>query len=79
MAIHNADGGDGIIKLPLLAKVGRLAAIPGQPDNVTYAVAWNACREPSRGFGYVVELLPSRRARPIAWLLDDGDAAAGER
>lgn len=72
MAIHNADGGNGIIKLPLLAKVGRLAAIPGQPDNVTYAVAWNACREPNRGFGYVVELLPLRRVRPIAWLSDDG-------
>lgn len=74
MVTRRIDVDGGIIKLPLLAKTGRLAAIPGQPGGVTYAVVWNACREPDRGFGYVAELLPSRRARLIAWLSDGGKA-----
>lgn len=74
MGAHRTEAVDGTIKLPLLAKTGKLAAIPGQPEGVTYAVVWDACGEPARGLGYVAELLPSRRARPIAWLAGDGKA-----
>lgn len=66
------DQDPAVIKLPIFSKTSKLAAIPGQPEDVTYAVVWDACRDPEHGFGYVAELLPGRRARLLAWLAAGG-------
>ena len=59
------DQDPAVIKLPIFSKTSKLAAIPGQPEGVTYAVVWDACRDPEDGFGYVAELLPGRRPAAI--------------
>lgn len=73
------DQDPAVIKLPLFSKTSKLAAIPGQPEGVTYAVVWDACRDPEHGFGYVAELLPGRRARLLAWLAADGKVYSCDR
>ena len=73
------DQDPAVIKLPLFSKTSKLAAIPGQPEGVTYAVVWDACRDPEDGFGYVAELLPGRRARLLAWLAADGKVYSCDR
>lgn len=73
------DRDPAVIKLPLFSKTSKLAAIPGQPEGVTYGVVWDACRDPEHGFGYVAELLPGRRARLLAWLAADGKAYSCDR
>ncbi|WP_289067852.1 tetratricopeptide repeat protein [uncultured Bifidobacterium sp.] len=73
------DQDPAVIKLPLFSKTSRLAAIPGQPEGVTYGVVWDACRDPEHGFGYVAELLPGRRARLLAWLAADGKVYSCDR
>ena len=73
------DQDPAVIKLPLFSKASRLAAIPGQPEGVTYAVVWDACRDPEDGFGYVAELLPGRRARVLAWLGAGGKVYSCDR
>ena len=73
------DQDPAVIKLPLFSKTSKLAAIPGQPEGVTYAVVWDACRDPEDGFGYVAELLPGRRARVLAWLGAGGKVYSCDR
>ena len=73
------DQDPAVIKLPLFSKTSKLAAIPGQPEGVTYGVVWDACRDPEHGFGYVAELLPGRRARLLAWLAADGKVYSCDR
>ena len=73
------DQDPAVIKLPLFSKTSKLAAIPGQPEDVTYAVVWDACRDPEHGFGYVAELLPGRRARLLAWLAAGGKVYSCDR
>ena len=73
------DQDPAVIKLPLFSKTSKLAAIPGQPEGVTYAVVWDACRDPEHGFGYVAELLPGRRARVLAWLGAGGKVYSCDR
>lgn len=73
------DQDPAVIKLPLFSKTSKLAAIPGQSEGVTYGVVWDACRDPEHGFGYVVELLPGRRARLLAWLAADGKVYSCDR
>lgn len=73
------DRDPAVIKLPLFSKTSKLAAIPGQPEGVTYGVVWDACRDPEHGFGYVAELLPGRRARLLAWLAADGKVYSCDR
>lgn len=73
------DQDPAVIKLPIFSKTSKLAAIPGQPEGVTYGVVWDACRDPEHGFGYVAELLPGRRARLLAWLAADGKAYSCDR
>lgn len=73
------DQDPAVIKLPIFSKTSKLAAIPGQPEGVTYAVVWDACRDPEDGFGYVAELLPGRRARLLAWLAAGGKVYSCDR
>lgn len=73
------DQDPAVIKLPIFSKTSKLAAIPGQPEGVTYAVVWDACRDPEDGFGYVAELLPGRRARVLAWLGAGGKVYSCDR
>lgn len=73
------DQDPAVIKLPLFSKTSKLAAIPGQPEGVTYGVVWDACRDPEHGFGYVAELLPGRRARLLAWLAAGGKVYSCDR
>ena len=73
------DRDPAVIKLPMFSKTGKLAAIPGQPEGVTYGVVWDACRDPEHGFGYVAELLPGRRARLLAWLAAGGKVYSCDR
>ena len=73
------DRDPAVIKLPLFSKTSKLAAIPGQPEGVTYGVVWDACRDPEHGFGYVAELLPGRRARLLAWLAAGGKVYSCDR
>ena len=73
------DQDPAVIKLPLFSKTSKLAAIPGQSEGVTYGVVWDACRDPEHGFGYVVELLPGRRARLLAWLAAGGKVYSCDR
>lgn len=73
------DQDPAVIKLPIFSKTSKLAAIPGQPEDVTYAVVWDACRDPEHGFGYVAELLPGRRARLLAWLAAGGKVYSCDR
>lgn len=73
------DQDPAVIKLPLFSKTSKLAAIPGRPEGVTYAVVWDACRDPEDGFGYVAELLPGRRARVLAWLGAGGKVYSCDR
>lgn len=73
------DQDPAVIKLPLFSKTSKLAAIPGRPEDVTYAVVWDACRDPEHGFGYVAELLPGRRARLLAWLAAGGKVYSCDR
>ena len=73
------DRDPAVIKLPMFSKTGKLAAIPGQSEGVTYGVVWDACRDPEHGFGYVAELLSGRRARLLAWLAADGKAYSCDR
>ncbi|WP_317368051.1 tetratricopeptide repeat protein [Bifidobacterium pullorum] len=73
------DQDPAVIKLPLFSKTSKLAAIPGRPEDVTYAVVWDACRDPEHGFGYVAELLPGRRARLLAWLAAGGKVYSYDR
>lgn len=73
------DRDPAVIKLPLFSKTSNLAAIPGQPEGVTYGVVWDACRDPEHGFGYVAELLPGRRARLLAWLAAGGKVYSCDR
>lgn len=73
------DQDPAVIKLPIFSKTSKLAAIPGQPEGVTYGVVWDACRNPEHGFGYVAELLPGRRARLLAWLAADGKVYSCDR
>lgn len=73
------DQDPAVIKLPLFSKTSKLAAIPGQPEGVTYAVVWDAYRDPEDGFGYVAELLPGRRARVLAWLGAGGKVYSCDR
>ena len=73
------DQDPAVVKLPLFSKTSKLAAIPGQPEGVTYAVVWDACRDPEDGFGYVAELLPGRRARVLAWLGAGGKVYSCDR
>ncbi len=73
------DRDPAVIKLPLFSKTSKLAAIPGQPEGVTYGVVWDACRDPEHGFGYVAELLPGRRARVLAWLGAGGKVYSCDR
>ena len=73
------DQDPAVIKLPIFSKTGKLAAIPGRPEGVTYGVVWDACRDPEHGFGYVAELLPGRRARLLAWLAAGGKVYSCDR
>ena len=73
------DRDPAVIKLPMFSKTGKLAAIPGQSEGVTYGVVWDACRDPEHGFGYVAELLSGRRARLLAWLAAGGKVYSCDR
>lgn len=63
-------------KLPLLGKSMKLHPLPGQDPQREYGVIWDACPQPSDGFGYVFEFTGKRRGRFLAWLTANGAAYA---
>ena len=68
---------EAAMRLPILAKTHVFDAVPGQPDDISFGVIWDACRQPEGGgLGYVFAFTGRRTGRILAWLDRRGRAYA---